>query len=396
MVATTLTEAARGRRLSIARPPGRRFIPCLPTLAPGMLAPRLRASPAPYPLSGVELRRFYFARNGVWLAARLLGLPGQEVLVPSYHHGVEVEALAAAGAVPRFVRVDGRMRLDLEHLARSIGPRTRAIYVIHYLGFPQPMDAILEIARRHELPVIEDCALALLSKDGTVPLGSRGDLGVFCLYKSLPVPNGGLLALNRSFEAPATQRGAPTGSTLSHAAGSMLARIALRYGAGGEALREGVRRTGRMVRGATGVHALSTGTMHFDPEAADVGMSRLTRLIAENLDYDEIVERRRRNWLLLLARLRDVAPPIQTELPAGACPLFYPLLCRDKAETTARLAARGIETVDFWREGHPACRIEAFPETFALRQRVLELPLHQDLDPDDMAYLSTAVEEALS
>lgn len=395
MVAT-LTQVVRGRQAAIERPPGRRFLPCLPTLAPGMLAPRLRSAPAPYPLTGVEVRRFYFARNGVWLAARLLGLPGQEVLVPSYHHGVEVEALVAAGAIPRFVRVDGRMRLDLEHLERSIGPRTRAVYVIHYLGFPQPMAPILEIARRRGLPIIEDCALSLLSKEGQVPLGASGDLAVFCLYKSLPVPNGGVLALNRSFDAPSTGRGAPTGSTLSHAAGSILARVALRYGAGGEALREGIRWTGRMVRGATGAHALSTGTMHFDPEAADVGMSRLTRLIAENLDYDRIVEARRRNWFLLLARLRDLAPPIQTELPAGACPLFYPLLCRDKDRTAERLAVRGIETVDFWRQGHPACRSEDFPETFALRQRVLELPLHQDLDADDMAYLGSAVEEALS
>jgi dTDP-4-amino-4,6-dideoxygalactose transaminase len=361
-----------------------------------MLAPHLRSSPAPYPLSSVDVRRFYFARNAVWLAAHLLELGRHEVLVPAYHHGVEVEALAAAGAIPRFVRVDGRMRLDLDHLARSIGPRTRAVYVIHYLGFPQPMEAILEIADRHGLPVIEDCALALLSKDGATPLGSRGALGVFCLYKSLPVPNGGLLALNRSFDAPAARRGAPAGSTLSHAAGSLLAHVALRYGSWGESVRETIRRTGRVVRGATGLRALSTGTMHFDPDAADVGMSRLTRLIAENLDYDQIVERRRRNWALLLARLRDVAPPIQTELPPGACPLFYPLLCRDKGQAAARLAALGIETVDFWREGHPACRVEQFPETFALRERVLELPLHQDLEPDDIAYLASAVEEALS
>ncbi len=396
MVATTLTEQVRARRATLVRSSGRRFLPCLPTLAPGMLTPRLRASPAPYPLSGVDVRRFYFARNAVWLSAHLLGLAGREILVPAYHHGVEVEALVAAGAIPVFVRVDGRMGLDLDHLAGAIGPRTGAIYVIHYLGFPQRMDAILEIAQRHGLPVVEDCALALLSKDGEVPLGARGDLGIFCLYKSLPVPNGGVLAMNRTFDAPSAGRAAPAGSTLSHAAGSMLARMALRYGAAGEAMREGVRRTGRLVRGATGLHALSTGTMHFDPDAADVGMSRLTRLISENLDYEEIVERRRRNWFLLLARLRDVVPPIQSELPPGACPLFYPLLCRDKADTAAKLAARGVETVDFWREGHPACRIEDFPETFALRQRVLEVPLHQDLDPDDMSYLASAVEEALA
>jgi dTDP-4-amino-4,6-dideoxygalactose transaminase len=344
----------------------------------------------------VDVRRYYFARNGVWLAARLLGLDGQEVLVPSYHHGVEVEALAAAGAVPRFVRVDGRMRLDLEHAERSIGPRTRALYVIHYLGFPQPMDALVELARRHGLAVIEDCALALLSRDEDVPLGSRGDVAVFCLYKTLPVPNGGLLVLNRPLYAPRPARSAPAGSTLSHATGSLLAHLALRFGTGGEALREALRRTARTVRFATGAEVLSTGTSHFDPGAVDVGMSGLSRLIAENLDYDEIVKARRRNWFLLFSRLRDVAPPVHGELPAGTCPLFYPLVCPDKEEVARRLAARGVETVDFWRDGHPACPRDEFPETEALRRRVLEIPLHQDLGPEEMAYLTAAVEEALS
>jgi dTDP-4-amino-4,6-dideoxygalactose transaminase len=309
---------------------------------------------------------------------------------------VEVEALEAAGAVPRFVRVDGRMRLDLDHLAECIGPQTRALYVIHYLGFPQPMDPILELARRHGIPVIEDCALALLSKDQDVALGSRGDVGIFCLYKTLPVPNGGILVLNRPLYAPRPARSAPTGSTLSHVAGSLLAHLALRFGTGGEALRETLRRTGRAVRSVTGAQVLSTGTSHFDPGAVDVAMSGLTRLIAENLDYDAIVNARRRNWFLLFSRLRDVAPPVHTELPAGTCPLFYPLVCPDKESVARRLGARGIETVDFWRDGHPACPREDFPEAEALRRRVLEIPLHQDLGPEDMAYLAATIEEALS
>jgi dTDP-4-amino-4,6-dideoxygalactose transaminase len=394
-VVATLTQAVRARAAVAVREPARRFVPVLPTLSPRMLTPRLSASPAPFPLSGAEVRRFYFARNAVWLGARLLGLGGHEVLVPAYHHGVELEALEAAGASLRFVRVDGRMRLDVEDLERKIGPRTRALYVIHYAGWPQQMDDVLAVARRHGLPVVEDCALALLSRDGEVPLGARGDLGIFCLYKSVPVPNGGLLVLNRAIDAPTTVRTPPLGSTVSHAGGLFLAHLA-RYGASGEALREAVRRSGRAVRFATGVHPVATGTMHFDPSCADLGMSALSRVVLENQDWDAIVAARRRNWFLLFGRLRDVAPPVQAELPAGACPLFYPLVCPDKPSVAAKLAARGIETVDFWNEGHPACPVEEFPEVAALRRRVLEIPLHQDLGPDDMAYVAQAVEEALS
>jgi dTDP-4-amino-4,6-dideoxygalactose transaminase len=394
-VVATLSQGTYAGAAAIELRPGRRFVPCLPALRPSLLTPRLAAAPPPFPLAERDARRYYFARNGVFAAARALGLEGQEVLVPAYHHGVEVEALAAAGAVPVFVRVDRGMRLDLEHLEASIGPRTRAIHVIHYLGFPQPMAEILAVARRRDLRVLEDCALALLSWDGDAPLGALGDVGIFCLYKSLPVPNGGVLVLNRPCEPEGPSHKAPLGSTLSHAAGSLLAHFARRYGPGGEAVREGVRRTGRAVRSATGVRALSTGTQHFDPADAGVGMSGLTELILENLDFDAIVATRRRNWDLLDGWLRDVAPRVSLELSRGVCPLFYPLLCRDKEAVGAGLLARGIETVDFWREGHPACPPQAFPEVEALRRGVLELPLHQDLTPDDMAYVASAVEEVL-
>jgi dTDP-4-amino-4,6-dideoxygalactose transaminase len=395
-VVATLTPAARVRVRPIAKEPQRRWVPCLPTLWPGMLRPRLGGeAPQPYPFSAAAVRRYYFARNAVFHGVRLLGLEGTEALVPAYHHGVEVEALIAAGVTPRFVRVDGRMRLDLEALLEAIGPATRSIYVIHYAGFPQPMLEIMDLARRHALEVVEDCALSLLSRDGEVPLGSSGDLGVFCLYKTLPVPNGGMLVRNGGGALPPEPDPAPFVSSLHHAGGSLLANAAFRAGETGQALREVVRGGVRAVRHASHVKHVSTGTMHFDRADADLGMSRLSEIVLANLDHEKIVAARRRNYFLLLGRLRDVAPPVFPELPAGVCPLFYPLVCDDKRAVQARLAERGIETVDFWSTGHPACDPAAFPEVAELRRRILELPSHQDLEPEDMAYIARAVEESL-
>jgi dTDP-4-amino-4,6-dideoxygalactose transaminase len=380
-----------------AREPARRFIPVLPTLWPRMLSPLAADRPPPFPFGAPRATRFYLARNAVFHGARLLGLAGHEVLVPAYHHGVEVGALAAAGVVPRFVRVDGRMRLDLEDLEVSIGPRTRAVYVIHYAGFAQPMDDVAAIARRHGLPVIEDVALSLLAAEGERPLGSTGALGVFCFYKTLPVPNGGALVVNDPSlkGAVAPPHAAPVVSTLSHATGSLLANAAFRLGDVGEAVRSGARRAYALVRGASGLRPVSTGTPVFDPAAVDLGMSGLSAAIARRLDAEGIVAARRRNYFLLLGRLREHVPPVFPELPAGACPLFYPLLCDDKRAVAARLAARGVETVDFWRHAHPLCPEERFPEVQELRRRVLEIPVHQDLSAEDMAYVARAVREAL-
>jgi dTDP-4-amino-4,6-dideoxygalactose transaminase len=380
-----------------AREPRRRHIPALPTLWPGMLSPLGASAPAAFPLGAPRTTLYYFARNAVYHGARLLGLAGREVLVPAYHHGVEVGALAAAGAIPRFVRVDARMRLDLDDAEGRITPRTRALYVIHYAGFAQPMDEVNALARRHGLAVVEDCALSLLAAEGARPLGSTGHLGIFCFYKTLPVPNGGALVVNDPGVggAPAAPLAAPIASTLSHAAGSLLANLAFRFGDAGEALRAAVRRAYALARGASGLRPISTGTMTFDPARKDLGMSPLSSLVARRLDPAEIVATRRRNYFLLLGRLHDRVPPVFGEVPPGACPLFYPLLCEDKAQVAAKLLARGIETVDFWREGHALCRADDFPETASLRRRVLELPVHQDLGPDDMAAIADAAGEAL-
>lgn len=375
----------------------RRFIPALPTLWPGMLSPLASARPPAFPFAAPRVTRFYFARNAVFHAVRLLGLEGREVLVPAYHHGVEISALSAAGAVPRFVRVDERMRLDLEDLEAKLSARTGAVYVIHYAGFPQAMDEVAAVARRAGVPVIEDCALSLLSADGARPLGSTGAVGIFCFYKTLPVPNGGALVVND----PGLGGGAvvpeapPLGSTLSHAAGSLLSNAAFRLGEAGEALRAGARGVVGRLRGISGLRPVSTGTSTFDPGAVGLGMSALSQAIARRLDAGAIVAARRRNYFLLLGRLRERVPPLLAEVPAGVSPLFYPLVCEDKAAVKAQLAARGIEAVDFWRTGHPLCAPEEFPEVTALRRRVLELPVHQDLQPEDMAYVARCVRESL-
>jgi hypothetical protein len=392
-----MNRAVAIRSWPSSREARRRFIPALPTLWPGMLSPLARERPAAFPFGAPRMTRYYFARNAVFHGARMLGLAGREVLVPAYHHGVEVAALVAAGAIPRFVRVDARMRLDLEDLEAKVTARTGALYVIHYAGFPQAIDDVVAVARRVGVPVIEDCALALLSSEGSRPLGSTGDLGIFCFYKTLPVPNGGALVVNalELRAAPPRPLAAPLVSTLSHAAGALLSNVAFRLGDVGEGIRGGARRVVGLVRGASGLRPVSTGTSTFDPGAVGLGMSDLSDLIARRVDAAEIVAARRRNYFLLLGRLRDRVPPVFAEVPAGVCPLFYPLLCDDKAAVKARLVERGIETVDFWRTGHALCPADAFPEVAALRRRVLELPVHQDLDPDDMAFVARCAKEAL-
>src|SRR5436190_3507492 len=397
--------ANAAQRLRVAEGEGERApaptrtVPAMQTAWPHMLFPRPAATaPLVFPFDQTGLRYRYFARNAVWDAVQLLGLKGKKVLLPAYHHGVELETLLAAGVQPVFFRVDAQMRADFEDArARSAG--VAALYVIHYAGFPQDMGAARQLATELGVPLLEDCALALLSSDGEKPLGSFGDVSVFCLYKTLPVPNGGALLARGDLAKKAGLLPAalppPAASTASHLVGSMLSNLELRTGEVGRRARQAMRDAGRWFVQRANVERVSTGTQHFNLDDVHLGMSAASHLVLRNQDFAGIVERRRRNYFLLYAMLRDVAPPVTGELKSGVCPLFYPMPVDDKAGAMARLLARGVETVDFWRVRHPAVPAGAFPEVDRLRERVLELPVHQDLSPADAEHVAGCVRELL-
>ncbi len=378
-----------------------RTIPCMPTTWPHMLLPRPAASaPLVFPFDQPGLRYRYFCRNAVWDAVQLLGLAGKEVLVPAYHHGVELETLLAAGVKPIFYRVDTSMRADYQDAKRKLTKSTAALYVIHYAGFSQDMDAARALADEASVPLVEDCALALLSRNGEKPLGSYGDVSVFCLYKTLPVPNGGALLARGEFaqgvrSLPAATRPALP-STASHLIGSLLSNLELRTGETGKKARQAIRDLGHLVIRRSGIERVSTGTQHFNQDDVGLGMSGASHVVLRNQDFAHIVERRRRNYFLLYSMLRDTAPPVTGELTPGVCPLFYPISIPNKANAMARLLARGIETVDFWRVRHPAVAAGEFPEVEKLRGNILELPVHQDLSPGDAEHIALCVKELLS
>ena len=368
----------------------------IPTLSPGMLRGRRRRSAAPFPLDDPGLRTFFFARNGIYALARLWSLSGKEVLFPSYFHGVELEALLAAGVVPRFYPVHGRMEVNPAEVIERIGPETRAVYLIHYAGFPGPVEELAAACRERGILLLEDCALSLLSCLGDRPLGSFGDASIFCFYKTLPTPDGGAVLLRRGGPIGLPEGLPPSpASTLAPMVGSLLQRAEVRGGAPARLVRGAIRAFGKAASRSLALERVATGTQHFDRAHLGLAMSAVTRRIIDAQPFAAIVEKRRRNFFHLLGRLRSQAAPVFGELPPSVCPLFFPLQVRDKRAVMARLHRRGVEAIDFWGVAHPSVSAGAFPESEQLRRTVLEIPCHQDLEPGDVERVADAVVEAL-
>ena len=372
------------------------FVPAFPTIGPEFLWQR-RQSATRHQFSAPSARYFFFARNAIWHTVKMLGLDRGEVLVPSYHHGVEVEALIDAGAKVKFYRIGEKLEVDLQDVERKISPRTTALYLTHFAGFPGPVREMKKLAEKYSLPLIEDCALSLFSMDGDVPVGITGDVAIFCLYKLLPVPNGGALVFNGPDRCNMPELPPPTGSTtFSLMSSSLLRNLALRGGKPGRTLRKLALGVGKGTMRASHITHVSTDSQHFNRDDVNVGISRITKRLALAQNVAEIVEKRRRNYLFLLNGLRDVSAPLFDTLPAGNVPLFYPLLVEDNRATVEQLLARGIEAVNFWRDFHPACNAREFPEAAKLRTSVVEIPCHQDLTLETMSKMVGVVRDVLA
>ena len=297
----------------------------------------------------------------------------------------------------KFYRIGRKFDVDLDDVERKISSRTTALYLTHFAGFPGPVREMKRLAEKHALPLIEDCALSLFSMDGDRPLGLTGEVAIFCLYKVLPVPNGGALVFNGPDRSglPVLPP-PPLSSTFSLLSSSLLRNVALRGGKPGRRLRKVALGLGKKSLKAARIAPVLTGTQHFDRAHLNLGISGLTRQIALGQDVARIIARRRRNYLFLLEQLRDLSEPMFATLPAGVVPLFYPMLVDDNRSTVERLVARGIEAVDFWRDFHPACPAAEFPEVATLRRSVMEVPCHQDLTLPTMAKIAACVRDVLT
>ncbi|MET0264791.1 MAG: dTDP-4-amino-4,6-dideoxygalactose transaminase [Duganella sp.] len=134
------------------------------------------------------------------MAALLADLkPGDEVIMPSYTFVTTANAFVLRGAVPVFVDIrPDTLNLDETKIEAAITPRTRVIVPVHYAGVACEMDTIMDIARRHNLIVVEDAAQGILASYKGRPLGSIGHMGTYSFHetKNIVAGEGGALLVN--------------------------------------------------------------------------------------------------------------------------------------------------------------------------------------------------------
>jgi perosamine synthetase len=138
---------------------------------------------------------------GLHLCIRALNIgEGDEVIVPSFTFIAAANAIRYERAQPVFVDIDAEsLNMSPESMERAITPKTRAILIVHTFGRPAEMTAILDIAKRHSLAVIEDACEAIGAEYDGKKVGTFGDAAVFGFYpnKQITTGEGGMVLTRR-------------------------------------------------------------------------------------------------------------------------------------------------------------------------------------------------------
>ncbi|HEV8316297.1 MAG TPA: hypothetical protein VGQ10_02735, partial [Vicinamibacterales bacterium] len=142
---------------------------------------------------------------------------------------------------------------------------------------------------------------------------------------------------------------------------------------------------------ALDVERANVGDIGFNLEDVDLAMSPVSHHLLDRLDFAEIKRRRIENYRRLAEQLDENAAPVFPKLGDGVCPLFFPILVADKHAAALALQRRGVDALEFWNDGVDPPGREMSADARFLREHVLELPIHQDLTPDHIAYVARQV-----
>lgn len=312
------------------------------------------------------------------MSALLLDLKdGDEVIVPSFTFVSTINAFVLRGAKAVFadVRPD-TLNLDESKLEALITPRTRAIVVVHYAGVGCEMDAIMEIANRHHIPVIEDNAHGLFGKYKGKDLGTFGVMATQSFHetKNLTSGEGGALLINDE-----------------------------KYFEDAEILREKGTNRSRFFRGQVDKYTwVNLGSSYLPSEIL------AAHLLAQLEKREEIQSARKKIWETYYKELSDWAEENHVQMPfvPAHCEqtyhMFYMLFPSLEARTAAiaHLKARGIQAVFHYLPLHLSPMGEKFggkvgdcPVTEQISDQLLRLPFYTNMTDEEQKTVIAALKE---
>ena len=249
--------------------------------------------------------------------------------------------------------------------------------------------------------MIEDCALSLLTEIEGRRIGFWGDVAVYNFPKSLPVPDGGALVVNnpnlQNKPWPLQSPGvfAVIGNVFRISRPSVLRHLP----PASVRLLFKLRAT---FRGEAGVSPERLGmppSYYFHPPMSNKAWSKPAAWLMKRIDLSEVRRRRRRNFSRLTQYISAV-PGLKVlfpELPEGVCPLCLPVIVPGARQAARRLCSQSVPAIAWWSGYHrDYLNRNEFPEACHLKDNIMALPIHQQLDDNAMKFIGQMLVECLA
>ena len=339
-------------------------------------------------------------RGGLGLLCRYWKLePGDEILMPAYNCGTEVDPFVHYGLKITFYRVNQQTLIDFDDLQHRVSARTKIIYVTHYFGWPQDVDFLSGYCRDNNIYLLEDCALSLFSKPVDHPIGVLGDAAIYSFPKTLPVPDGGALTIPSNMPPTVSPtESSPTGVIFKKML-PLIKRTVLRlsdkvglYRYLPLQLTLSKKHNNRQTTTPAGLPEMPQ-SYYFKKDFEKKTASIVTRYILEHSCQKAIVKQRRENYFKLFETIQTTRlfQPIFHQLPEGVCPLNFPVLVEDRETICRYLNKRGIAATKWWSGYHRAFNWSEFHEARYLKDHIITIPTHQQLTSDNMEYVCSTI-----
>lgn len=324
---------------------------------------------------------------------------GQEILMPAYNCGTEIDPFIFYDLKVIFYRITKQALIDLEDLLHRVTSRTQVIYVTHYFGWPHNIQSLYKYCRDKNIHLIEDCALSLFSNPVQLPIGLLGDAAIYSLPKTLPVPDGGVLTMAEKSCFAEELCDAPSAIIIFKELLPLIKRAVLRF----------INNTGyiryvptRFIQSKAQRDAFSETpaglpempqSYYFDKTLESKTISGITRHILKHTSPEYIVKQRRINYMHLLNATKGskILTPLFHYLPEGVCPLFFPVIVKDREAVYRQFTAQGIAVTRWWSGYHRAFDWREFSEAKYLKDHLLTIPVHQQLSSDEVEYICSII-----
>lgn len=280
----------------------------------------------------------------------------KNLLVPAYFEEIVLKGLKKEGVKIELYNVMKKLEIDFEDVEKK-SEHNQALLIVHYFGFPQPLEKIRDLCDKKKLILIEDCVQSMLTKYNGKPLGNIGDTSFNSLRKFIGIPDGSITISKKNSEIIESKK---------HEIYIKKRLDAL------EGKFQYLKKNKKYSRFYF-KQAFIKPEVEINKFSKPAPMSKISKKILIRTDFFKIVKRRRRNYNFFLTQLKEIA--LFPTLPSGVCPLGFPILVKNRNKVKKDLIKNKIYPPIHWELSSTVKK--KFKYSGKISEHILTIPIDQ-------------------